>query len=417
MYEKNTTKDGLRIITVPDESSKAVTVLVLVGTGSKYETGKNNGISHFLEHMLFKGTKKRPNALKIAETLDQVGGMYNAFTSKEVTGYYAKVDASHSYLALDWVSDIFLHSKLETKDIKKERGVILEEFNMILDHPMSYVDDLFEKLLYGDQPAGWEIIGKKDNILRFQRKDFLNYFKDHYSALNTIVCVSGNFNQKLMKAEIEKKFKSIQKQTPQQKIRTTESQKEPRVLVFPKKTDQTHLCLGARSYDLFHPKIDAEEVLSVILGGNMSSRLFTEIREKRGLAYYVRTSSEKYTDSGYLVTKAGIPNNAVEKVVDLILKEYRSIREKGIHQKELKKAKDYLKGSLILSLESSDRKASFYATQEILSGKILTVKEKCAKIDKVKVSDIKEVAREIFQKDKLNLALIGPHKDKFRLNL
>jgi len=417
MYEKNTTKDGLRIITVPDESSKAVTVLVLVGTGSKYETGKNNGISHFLEHMLFKGTKKRPNALKIAETLDQVGGMYNAFTSKEVTGYYAKVDASHSYLALDWVSDIFLHSKLETKDIKKERGVILEEFNMILDHPMSYVDDLFEKLLYGDQPAGWEIIGKKDNILRFQRKDFLNYFKDHYSALNTIVCVSGNFNQKLMKAEIEKKFKSIQKHTPQQKIRTTELQKEPRVLVFPKKTDQTHLCLGARSYDLFHPKIDAEEVLSVILGGNMSSRLFTEIREKRGLAYYVRTSSEKYTDSGYLVTKAGIPNNAVEKVVDLILKEYRSIREKGVHQKELKKAKDYLKGSLILSLESSDRKASFYATQEILMGKILTVQEKCAKIDKVKVSDIGEVAREIFQKDHLNLALIGPHKDKFRLNL
>jgi len=415
MYQKTTLKNGLRIITVPDESSKAVTVLVAVGAGSKYESKNNNGISHFLEHMFFKGTKKRPNALSIAESLDKVGGNYNAFTSKEMTGYYAKVDSSHLDLALGWVSDIFLNSKLETKEINKEKGVIVEEMHMMLDHPMSYVTDLFEELLYGDQPAGWNVIGTEENILKFKRKDFLYYLKNYYSSFNTLVCVSGKFNQKDILAQVKEQFKSINKTSIFEKENTIESQKDPQTFIHYKKTDQTHLCLGVRAFDILSERKYALSVLAVILGGNMSSRLFSEIREKRGLAYYVRTSSELYTDSGYLVTQAGIPNDAVQKVIDLIWKEYQLIKKRGVSAAELKKAKDFIKGSLILGLESSDTKASFYTQQELLTNKILTVEEKCAKINKVTRLSINNVAGEIFNPNKLNLALIGPHKQDFQL--
>ncbi len=414
MYKKTILKNGLRIITVPVKNTQAVTVLVLVGAGSKYETKETNGISHFLEHMFFKGTKKRPNSLKIAETLDKIGGAYNAFTGKEYTGYWAKVNSLHLDLALDWVSDIFLNSKIEEKEIKKERGVIIEELNMYLDTPIMYVKDLWEKLLYGNQPAGWLIIGSKENILKFKRRDFLNYKRNHYSAYNTIICVAGNINPEAVEKKIKRYFRNIETIPPKPKLKVIEKQNQPQSLIHFKKTDQAHLCLGVRGYDLFSPKKYAQAVLAVILGGNMSSRLFISVREKRGLAYYIRTSSENATDTGYLVTSAGVKNQEVEKAITLILKEYKLLKTKKISRKELQKAKDYLKGTLSLSLESSDAQASFYAVQELLSQKILTLKEKCAKIDKVTAQDVLEVAQDIFQPEKLNLALIGPFKNKER---
>ncbi|MBZ9572593.1 insulinase family protein [Patescibacteria group bacterium] len=412
MFKKTTLKNGLRIITVPMKNTKAVTCLVLVGTGSKYERKEINGISHFLEHMFLKGTKRRPTTLKIAETLDRIGGVYNAFTSKEFTGFWAKVGSSHLDLALDWVSDIFLNSKLESKEIRREKGVIIEEINMYLDTPMRYIEELFEKLLYGDQPAGWLTIGGKENILKFQRKHFLDYLKNHYSSLNTLVCLAGNFDPEKAQEKIKGYFKKIKKTSPKPKIKVIEKQEKPQALPWFKKTDQTHLCLGVRGYTLSHPQKYAQEVLATILGGNMSSRLFILIRERKGLAYYVRTSSELYTDSGYLVTQAGIPHRNAREVINLILREYKNLRQNKIPQKELKKAKDYLKGNLTLSLELSDVQASFYASQELLTGKILTPKEKFAKIDEVTVSDVQKVAKEIFRPEKLNLALIGPHRDK-----
>ncbi len=411
MFQKNTLLNGLRIITVPVKNTKAVTVLVLVGAGSKYERKEINGISHFLEHMFFKGTKKRPSTLKIAETLDKVGGVYNASTSKEFTGYFAKVGSEHLDLALDWVSDIFLNSKIESRELEKEKGVIIEELNMYLDTPVKYIGDLWEELLYKDQPAGWRIIGEKENILRFKRKDFLNYLKNHYSALNTVVCVAGNFEQKNILPKVKKYFKKIRKRAPVGKIEVKEIQESPAHLLHFKKTDQTHLCLGVRGYNLFSPERYAQQLLSTILGGNMSSRLFIKIRERRGLAYYIQTGSEFYTDSGYLVTQTGIPHKEVFKVVNLILEEYKNIRDKKISKEELQKAKDYIKGNLILGLESSDALASFYAFQELLTGKILTLKEKFEMIDKVDREDVKNVAEELFQPKNLNLALIGPHKD------
>ncbi|PIR89788.1 hypothetical protein COS93_02550 [bacterium (Candidatus Gribaldobacteria) CG07_land_8_20_14_0_80_33_18] len=414
MFFKTIFKNGLRIITVPMKNTETVTFLVLVATGSKYETKEKNGISHFLEHLFFKGTKKRPTTLKIAETLDKVGGSYNAFTSNEFTGYFAKVSSQYLDLALDWISDIFLNSKLKEADIEKEKGVIIEEINMYQDTPVSYIKDLYEKLLYGDQPAGWLTIGEKEIITKFKRKNLIEYLKTHYSALNTVIIISGNIN-KGIEEKIKKYFKNIEISPPSQKIKVEEIQNKPQTLIHFKETDQTHLCLGVRGYDLFNPKRYAQEILSVILGGNMSSRLFISIRAKKGLCYYIQTSSDSSTDTGYIVTQAGVPHKNLPEVINLILAEYKNLRKGKISLSELQKAKDYLKGSLSLSLEPSDAQAFYYGLQELLTGKILTPKEKFAKIDEITPSDILEIARDIFKPEKLNLTIIGPHKHEPRI--
>lgn len=411
MLKKTTLKNGLRIITIPLRNTQSLTILVLVKTGSKYEEKEINGISHFLEHMYFKGTKKRPNSLAIAEDLDKIGGIYNAFTSEDYTGYFAKVASNYFDLALDWVSDIFLNSTLPEEEIEREKKVIIEEINMLSDNPMDYVQILWSKLLYGDQPAGWPITGKKENILKMNRKKLQNYRKEQYVAEKTIVSVAGNFDPDSAPKKIEKYFSKINTSKPPQKQKVIEKQEEPNLILYFKKTDQTHLCLGVRGYNLFHPKRYAQDLLGIILGGMMSSRLFEEIRTKLAIAYYIQTTVSSNPDTGFLVTQAGIDNNNVEKGISTILKEYKKISEKGVSQKELKKAKDYLKGKTTLLLESSDAQASFYAGQELLEGKILTLKEIFDKIDKITPFDIQKVARDIFQPKKLNLALIGPFKE------
>lgn len=414
MYKKTVLKKGLRIITVPMKNTKAATVLIMVGAGSKYETRENNGISHFLEHMFFKGTKKRPSTLKINETIDRIGGLNNAFTGKENTGYWAKADSKHLDTILDWVSDIFLKSKLEEKAIEKEKGVIIEEMNLYLDTPTSYIADLWEKLLYGNQPAGWLIIGEKDNILKFKRKNFLDYLNNQYSANNTVVCVAGNIDPKNTEQKIKNFFKDIKNNITKPKLKVIENQERPQSLVYFKETDQSHLCLGVRGYNLFNNQRFAQGILANILGGFMSSRLFILMRDKKGLTYYIRTSSESYTDTGFLVTQAGVNNNKAEEAIKLILKEYKSFKNKKIKESELQKAKENLKGILTLSLESSDSQASFHAGQELLFGEILSPEKIFKKIDAVTTEDVQKIAKDIFRPEKLNLALIGPFKDKNR---
>lgn len=414
MFHKTTLKNGLRIITVPSKNTQAVTVLVLVGTGSKYETKEINGISHFLEHMFFKGTKRRPNTLDIAEELDKVGGEYNAFTGKEYTGYWAKVDYKHLDLVLDVVSDIFLNSKLDAEEISREKGVIIEEINMYLDMPMRYIGDLWEKLLYGNQPAGWNIAGEKEVVANLKREQFVKYIGEHYTAENTIVIVAGRINKNDILGKIKKYFSGINTAKPPLKPGVREKQAKPGLLVHYKKTDQTHICLGCRAYDVFHKDKYALGLLAIILGGNMSSRLFISVRERQGLAYYVKTEIQAYTDSGYFVAQAGVDNSKTEKAIQAILNEYKKIAQKGVGASELKKAKDYTKGSAILNLESSDDWASFVGTQEIITGESLTLEEKFVKIDAVTEKDIKRVAKEIFRPEKLNLAMIGPFRDKKR---
>ncbi len=414
MYKKTTFKNGLRVITIPQKSTQAVTVLVLVATGSKYETKEINGISHFLEHMYFKGTKKRPSSIAISETLDRIGGIYNAFTSEEYTGYFAKVAFSHFETALDWVSDIFLNSTLPKKEIEKEKGVITEEINMRYDHPMSYIQILWEKLLYGDQPAGWDIAGTKESVNNITKKDLTDYMKKQYVASNTIICVAGRINNSLVVKKVKKYFSKIKKQKPFKKPPVIEKQLKPDLLLYPRKTDQAHLYLGVRAYNLFHPQKYTQKLLAVILGGMMSSRLFIKIREKMGAAYYIRAESDSNPDTGCFVTRAGVDNKKIEKVISAILKEYKKISQKKIPSRELKKAKDCIKGKTALLLESSDVQASFYANQELLEKRILTPEQIFKKIDKVSSTDILKVARDIFQPQNLNLAVIGPFKNKKR---
>ena len=412
MFKKTTIKNGLRIITVPQKNTQSLTVLVLVGTGSKYEKKEISGISHFLEHMYFKGTKKRPSTIAIAETLDKVGGIYNAFTAEEYTGYFAKIALSHFDLALDWVSDIFLNSTLPEKEVEKEKGVIIEEINMRQDHPIEYIQILWSKLLYGDQPAGWDIAGTKESVADMTRGKLIDYMKKQYVASNTIVSIAGNFNESLAIKKVKEFFSKIKTRKSIEEPKVVERQQKPNLLLHFRETDQTHLSLGVRSFNLFHPKRYAQDLLTIILGGMMSSRLFIEVRCKLGIAYYINTNSVANPDTGFLSTQTGLDNKNVEKGILTILKEYKKISQKKVPISELKKAKDYLNGKTMLLLESSDAQASFYAGQELLENKILTPKEIFAKIDKITQDDILKVAQEIFRPEKLNLALIGPFKDK-----
>lgn len=408
-FHYHTYPSGLRLITVPMASTETVTVLVLVGTGSRYEAKDINGISHFLEHLMFKGTEKRPGALDISEELDAIGAEYNAFTSKEYTGYYVKCAVAKLATALDVISDIFQNSKFDAAEIDKERGPVKEEINMWFDNPGRYVGTLFEELLYGDQPLGWDIAGTKEIIDRLQRDDFVRYFTTHYFAKNTVVAVAGAVDPEAIQAQIPSYFSTVREHALIEPVPVVEAQAEPALKLFPKATEQTHINIGFRGYSRFHPRYDVLEVMAILLGGGMSSRLFVEIREKRGLAYRISTGASSYAETGDFVTSAGLNNQSIIPALEIILAEHHKLVDEPVSAKELLKTKDYIKGKFAIGLELSDAQASFYAEQELLERRILTPEERLAKIDAVTAEEIQEVAREIFTPARLNLALIGPH--------
>jgi len=410
--KKTVLKNGLRIVTYPMENTRALTLLVLVGAGSRYEKKALSGISHVLEHMAFRGTKKRPKSLDISRELDKIGGVYNAFTGKEIMGFWIKVDSRHFDLSCDIISDMIFHSLFKEKELEKERKTILEELNMYLDTPQAYILDLWEKVLYGDQPMGWLTIGEKETIKKINRKNIVSYFRSQFKAKNSVIILAGDFQEKETIKKLIKYFGRFPNTKNLAKRLTIEKQKSPQVLLHYKETDQSHLALGVRAFNIFSAKRYALAVLSNILGGSMSSRLFTEVREKRGMAYYVRTMAEGYTDVGYLVTHAGIDNKRVEEALEIILKEYKKLTERKVPKNELEKAKENIKGKMYLGLETSDTWAVYYGSQEILKRSIETPEKESQMIDKVSQNDILKVAKEIFRNDRLNLALIGPSKDK-----
>lgn len=412
MYKKITLKNGLRVLLVPDSHTKAVTVMLLVGTGSKYETKDINGISHFLEHMFFKGTKKRPDKIHISEPFDRVGGMYNAFTGEDYTGYFAKVEKTHFEMALDILSDMYLNSTLDQSELERERGVIIEEINMYYDNPMSYVQHLWTNLLYGDQPAGWDIAGTKESVSAITSAIMMEYYKKQYVASNTIAVLSGNFEEKEALEKIEKYMEPIGTAAYGKKAPVLEKQENPEINLHFRETDQTHLCLGFRGYNSNNPKKYAQELLATALGGMMSSRMFLKIREEMGLAYYIRTAVDENPDTGCVLTRAGLDNKRIEPAIKAIIEEYRKIKDEGISEDELKKAKDNVIGHMTLSMESSDALASYYGMQELLEEKIETPEEYAQMINKVTPQDIQEVAKDLFKKEKMNLAIVGPYKDK-----
>ncbi|MCU0680154.1 MAG: insulinase family protein [Planctomycetes bacterium] len=409
-------KNGLKVVLAPVKGTKTITVLVMIKTGSKYENKSTSGLSHFLEHMFFKGTEKRPTPFSIVSELDSIGGEHNAFTGKEYTGYYIKVSKDKLTKALDMLSDMLLHSKFSAEEIEKERGVIIEELHMYEDNPMMSIEDLFENLLYGDCPAGWDTIGTKENILNFKREDFIKYVSSQYGLKSTVICLAGD----VKKSDISKLnhfFKELKSNAWKNKEKVVEKQIIPQYRFKAKKTDQITLSLGVRTKALGHKDEYTLKLLAIILGGSMSSRLFMEIREKQGLAYFLKTTSEFYSDSGYLTTEAGIKKVDCLKAIVAILAEYKKITKDGVSKEELQKVKDMIKGRLDLQLEASDNVAEWCARQMVTRGKIISILEFIKRINRVKAEDIKRVAKEIFVNSGLNLALIGEVSSDFEENL
>lgn len=414
MHKKTTLDNGLRIVTKSLDNTKAVTVLILVGAGSRYETKEINGLSHFLEHMFFKGAKKYKNTKEVSEAIDGVGGEFNAFTGKEYVGYYVKVAGKHVGLALDVLSDMLLHSKFDPEEIERERGVIMEEYNMYQDTPMQQIGWDYERLIYGDQPMGWDQVGTKETIHSLQREDFLDYEDKLYSPDNIVISIAGNVNHEEMVGEVEGLF-SMEPEKKAYDAHPVEAMDRDKYLYLRnKKTEQAHLMLGFPGYAEKHPDHFALKLLTIVLGGNMSSRMFLSIRERQGLAYYISTSSDDYTDTGTVATNAGVSIDGIDKAITAILKEYKGVVDTAVSDAELKKAKEYLKGKLILKLEDSEEYAHLLGKYQVLYDEFMTMEQLFDEVDKITPQDLQRVARDLFHEDKLYLAVIGPYDDEER---
>ena len=413
-YQRKVLKNGLRVITIPMPSFESATVMIMVGAGSRYETAKNNGISHFLEHMAFKGTTKRPNAQAIASLIDGIGGEFNAFTSKEVTGYYVKSAVTHVDLCLDILSDMLQNSKLDKDEIEREKGVILEEINLYEDTPSRKIGDIYEQLLYGDTPMGWDIAGRKEVIKAITREDFLSYLQSLYSADNITVVVAGGIDSAKIEAQVEKYFGEMKSFDTLRYIPLVENQVKPDLYIKQKTTEQVHIAIGFRTVPIDSEEKHPLSVLAAILGGGMSSRLFSEVREKRGLAYYVRTNSEHYQDGGNIVSTAGLDPKRLEEGIEVIVAEYSKFAKgnANITEEELEKAKEYLKGHLVLELEDSRSVAGFYAQAELLEKRLETSEELIEKINAVTLADVEALVKKFFKEESLNLAIIGNFTDR-----
>ncbi len=400
--------NGMKVLLVPMPDQRTATVLVLVETGSKYETKEKNGISHFLEHMCFKGTTNRPNQLVISRELDGMGAEYNAFTGHEYTGYYAKVAAANLPTALDLIADVYCNSLFNEEDIEKEKGAIVGEIDMYEDMPMRKVGDLFMSLVYGDQPAGWEIAGPKELVTTFSRADFLAYRAMHYVPSATTVVVAGKFNATKLSAMIKKQFGGLAKAKKYAKRSVDDAQSSPRIRVKHKESDQTHLIVGVRSFPLMHKAYPVLGVMAGVLGGGMSSRLFQKVRTEMGLGYYVRAANDSFTDHGLFAGSAGVVNDRAPEAVAAILAEFKRLKTDLVPALELKKAKDMMAGRLMLGLESSDEIAEFFGFQEVLRKKLSTPEDILKRMNAVTAKDIQRVANAIFVTEHLNLAVIGP---------
>lgn len=422
-WEIHSLKNGLQVILVDTKAFPSLTTILLVGAGSRYENEKNNGVAHFFEHMAFKGSKKYPTSMVLAETIEGFGGVFNAFTSKDHTGYWIKAPAQHFETVVDVISDMIKNPLLVGEEIEREKGVIVEEINLYEDTPYRKVGELYEALVYDGNPLAYDIAGTKQTVKQFTRQTFLDYIRELYFPMNAVLVVAGGAVQRALPGGeylkiIEEKFndwdgkKKISDKPEFDKM--VEAQEKPQVAIKRKKTEQAHFCLGFRAYSRLDPRRTTLSVLSSILGGGMSSRLFYEVRERRGLCYYINTSADLYQDVGNIVTQAGVTvsSDKVKEAIEVILKEHKKIIAGDVKQKELVKAKELMKGRLILSMEDSASVATFFGNKLILEGKVMTPEEIIKKIDEVTLDAVVEVASDIIKPEKLNFALIGPFEEK-----
>lgn len=397
---------------MPVVGASSVTVLVLVGTGSRYEKKELAGLSHFLEHMFFKGTKKRPSAFEISSLVDSVGGENNAFTGKDETGFYIKLQPRHLELAFDILSDTLNNSLYLQEEIDRERGTIIEEINMYEDTPLFKIDDVFMELMFDGHPLGWSTAGDKKTVANIERQDFVDYTRRFYQGSDMVLVVAGAVDGVQVKSLSEKHFSGFVKGEREKFLPFGDGQVKPQVKVKYKKTDSAHLYLGYPAFSFYDPDKAALEVLEAILGGGMSSRLFIEVRERRGLAYYVKSTSELFHETGFVAARAGLNLNKVEEAVKVILGEFEKIKNGEVKEKELSKAKEFIKGRVSLALENSRKLAEWYAERELLEETIETPDDFFAQIDKIGLEDIVRVANRIFDPKKVNLAVIGPFRNE-----
>ncbi len=413
VFEKIVLPNGLRILTAPMPQAKSVACFLMMATGSRYETRETSGIAHFAEHMFFKGTERRPTARDIAGEIDSIGGEFNAFTGKEYTGYYVKCAAEHRDTALDVLVDMIRHSKFDPEEIEREKGVIVEEMNMYFDTPRDYVDGVYDQLLYGDQPLGWDIIGTKETVRAATRETFLGYLDTWYRAPRIVAGIGGAVGDDAVE-HIGSLLGDVPNGAAGSPAPVDVEQTGAAVKLHTKQSDQAHLRLGVHSFPIDHPDRYALGLLATVLGGGMSSRLFTEVRERRGLAYYIYGYNQGYTDTGTLFAQGGVDIKRIDEAVQTIVSEFGRIAREPISAEELEKARNFAKGRLVLSLEDPKGTIMFGLRGEVLESRVRELDEVLAGFDAVTLDDIQRVAQDVIRDDRLNLALIGPFDEPDR---
>ena len=389
--------------------SHSVCLAIFIGAGSCYEIGEEAGVSHFAEHLYFKGTQQRPTAKEVSQDIESVGGIINGSTDKELTVFWCKVASSHFPIALDVLSDLLLNSRFDGKDIEQERQIITEEINMNLDLPQRRVNMLIDELLWPKQPLGREVAGNKETVASITRKQILDYIARRYLPNNAVVSIAGDIQHEEAIAQIKPLFSKWAAGELSTGYSTYDEQTEARLHVEPRDSEQAHLCFAVHGFSHSHPQRFALDLLNTALGGGMSSRLFTEIRENRGLAYDIHSYTDHFLDSGSLTIYAGVDPRKLETAVAAILEELSKLKQ-GITSDELSRAKELSKGRLQLRLEDSQNMALWLGSQEILRQHILDIDDVIAIVDAITTDDLRRVAEELLTDDNLNLAIVGPAK-------
>jgi predicted Zn-dependent peptidase len=412
-FHRETLPNGLRILTAPMDHAQSVTCFIMLAAGSRYETADNNGIAHFSEHMFFKGTERRPTARDIAGEIDSIGGEFNAFTGKEYTGYYVKCAAEHRDVALDVLVDMLRNSKFDPEEIEREKGVIIEEMNMYFDTPRDAIGGVYESLLFGDQPLGWDIVGRKETIRDATHDTFRQYIDQWYRPSRMVVGLGGRIGDGLHE-RIEELLGDLQDIPGADGPAPVAPFANGRVKLKTKDSDQAHLILGAPSYPLDHPDRYALNMVATVLGGGMSSRLFTEVRERRGLGYYVFGVNHSYTDAGTLYSQAGVDITRIDDAVTTIVGELRRIADEPVPAAELEKARSFSKGRFVLQLENPQGLIMFGLRREVLEGQFVEPEVVLDAIQAVTAEDVQRVAQDVIRGNALRLAVVGPFDDADR---
>lgn len=412
MSEHYKLSNGMRVHLAPVGGTEAVTVLVMTKVGSRYETKEISGAAHFIEHLMFKGTERRPTTQDLTRELDAVGAGFNAFTGREYTGYYVKIDAGKTELAIDLLHDMLFHSKFDQEELDRERGVIIEEINMYKENPIMHVEDLLEENTFDDNALGWNIAGTHETMTEMKRDDIIAFKEAHYIPSKMVIAVAGKIDDNV-KTWLEETFGKVADGQDEPKGFDSYNHpqaRERKAALQYKDTKQVQLMLGFPSIPLTDDRIPALKLLSTILGGTMSSRLFIQVRERRGLAYMIRTGINSYEDTGLFTIQSGLDQSRLKEAIATILEEIRKVKEEGVTETELKNAVDNIHGRSTLSLEDSSERASWFAKQDLLTGEVKTLDEKIAELQKVTIEDIKAIANEVLDDSKMTIAAVGPYK-------